>query len=108
MGRPDRAKQNPPVPPAGSTGHGPAATATLPGASTYSPQAAIPVAQPAATSPPASAAASRSAVGGDLSPAFTAAKVRIHGKLIEKFADEIDSSNKGGVRGKIHELADED
>src|SRR5467141_1715894 len=107
MGLLDRVKQNQTVPPAGSTGNGPAATATLPGASTYSPQAAIPVAQPAATAPPASAAASRSAVGGDLSPAFTAAKVQIHAKLIEKFADEIDSSNKAGVREKILELAEE-
>src|SRR5204862_113699 len=84
----DRAKQNQTVPPAGSTGNGPAATATLPGASTYSPQAATPVAQPAATAPPAPAAASRFAVGGDLSPAFTAAKVQIHAKLIRKFAKE--------------------
>src|SRR5437870_13682820 len=101
MGLLDRVKQNQTVPPAGSTGNGPAATATLPGASTYSPQAATPVAQPAATAPPAPAAASRFAVGGDLSPAFTAAKVQIHAKLIEKFADEIDSSNKAGVREKI-------
>jgi len=107
MGLLDRVKQNQTVPPAGSTGNGPAATATLPGASTYTPQAAIPVAQPAATAPPAPAAGSRSAVGGDLSPAFTAAKVQIHAKLIEKFADEIDSSNKAGVREKILELAEE-
>src|SRR5438093_6760634 len=107
MGLLDRVKQNQTVPPAGSTGNGPAATANLPGASTSSPQAAIPVAQPAATAAPAPAAASRFAVGGDLSPAFTAAKVQIHAKLIEKFADEIDSSNKAGVREKILELAEE-
>src|SRR5437588_2492657 len=106
MGLLDRVKQNQTVPPAGSTGNGPA-TATLPGAPTYTPQAAIPVAQPAAPAAPAPASASRSVVGGDLSPAFTAAKVQIHAKLIEKFADEIDSSNKGGVREKIFELAEE-
>src|SRR2546422_11514356 len=108
MGLLDRVKQNQSVPPAGSPGNGPAATATLPGASTYSPQAAIPVAQPAATAPPAPAAGSRSAVGGDLSPAFTAAKGQIHAKLLEKFADEIDSSNKAGVLEQILQLAEED
>src|SRR2546421_12061044 len=107
MGIIERRKQNQSVRRGGSAGNGPAATAPLPGASTYSPQAAIPVAQPAATAPPAPAAASRFAVGGDLSPAFTAAKVQIHAKLIEKFADEIDSSNKAGVREKILELAEE-
>src|SRR3989442_7928039 len=106
MGLLDRVKQNQTAPPAGSAGNGPA-TATLPGAPTYSPQPASPVAQPAATAGPASAAAARTPVGGDLSPAFTAAKVQIHAKLIEKFADEIDSSNKAGVREKIVELAEE-
>jgi len=105
MGLLDRVKQNQTVPPAGST-NGPA-IATLPGAPTYTPQAAIPVAQSAAAAPPAPGAASRSSMGGDLSPAFTAAKVQIHAKLIEKFADEIDSSNKPGVREKIVELAEE-
>jgi len=33
--------------------------------------------------------------------------VQIHAKLIEKFADEIDSSNKPGVREKILELAED-
>ena len=33
--------------------------------------------------------------------------MQIHAKLIEKFADQIDSSNKDGVRAKIVELADE-
>src|SRR6184192_2714510 len=106
MGLLDRVKQNQIVPPAGSTGNGPA-IATLPGAPTYTPQAAIPVAQPAAPATPGPASPSRSPVGGDLSPAFTAAKVQIHAKLIEKFADEIDSSNKAGVREKILELAEE-
>src|SRR5689334_19778592 len=100
MGLLDRVKQNQTVPPAGPSGNGPA-TATLPGANQYTPQPAAPVAQPpapAATS--LSQAAAARPAGGDLSPAFTAAKVQIHAKLIEKFADEIDSSNKPGVREK--------
>ena len=105
MGLLDRVKQNQTVPPAGPTANGPA-VATLPGApATYTSQPANPVAT-AAPAAPAPAAAPRPA-GGDLSPAFTAAKVQIHSKLIEKFADEIDSSNKAGVREKIVELAEE-
>jgi pilus assembly protein CpaF len=104
MGLLDRVKQNQTVPPAGPTSNGPA-TATLPGApAAYTPQPAAPVAPAPAAAP---AAASRAPIGGDLSPAFTAAKVQIHSKLIEKFADEIDSSNKAGVREKIVELAEE-
>ena len=83
MGLLDRVKQNQTVPPAGA-GNGPA-TATLPGATPYTPQAAIPVAQPAATAPPATSLSQRAApTGGELTPAFTAAKVQIHAKLIEK------------------------
>jgi pilus assembly protein CpaF len=112
LGLLDRVKQNQTVPPVGPAGNGPA-TATLPGATPYTPQAAVPVAQPAAPAPAAptslsqAAAAAGRPVGGDLTPAFTAAKVQIHAKLIEKFADEIDSSNKAGVREKIVELAEE-
>ncbi|HET7338240.1 MAG TPA: hypothetical protein VFK22_01715, partial [Candidatus Dormibacteraeota bacterium] len=86
MGLLDRVKQNQTVPPAGPTGNGPA-TATLPGAAPYAPHQSIPAAQPAApvpaspTSLSAAAAASPRAVGGELSPAFTAAKVQIHSKL---------------------------
>ena len=106
MGLLDRVKQNQTVPP-GAAGNGPA-TATLPGANTYTPQAAIPVAQPAATAPPAASLSQRaSASAGEVTPAFTAAKVQIHARLIEKYADEIDSSNKAGVREKILELAEE-
>jgi len=103
MGLLDRVKQNQTAPPAGPSGNGPA-TATLPGATTYTPQPA-PVAQPAAPAPAPSL--SQRSVGAELTPAFTAAKVQIHAKLIEKFADEIDSSNKAGVREKIVELAEE-
>src|SRR5690348_4625238 len=110
MGLLDRVKQNQTVPPAGPASNGPA-TATLPGATPYTPQQSVPVAQPApAQAAPTSlsqAAAARGMGGGELSPAFTAAKVQIHSKLIEKFADEIDSSNKAGVREKILELAEE-
>src|SRR5690349_3646653 len=111
MGLLDRVKQNQTVPPAGPASNGPA-TATLPGATPYAPQQSMPVAQPAAPAPAAptslsQAAAARGVGGGELSPAFTAAKVQIHSKLIEKFADEIDSSNKAGVREKIVELAEE-
>src|SRR6266702_2609902 len=105
MGLLDRVKQNQTVPP-GSAGNGPV-TATLPGATQYTPQTAVPVAtQPAAPVPSLSQRAAV-AVGGEVSPAFTAAKVQIHARLIEKFADEIDSSNKAGVREKIFELAEE-
>ena len=103
MGLLDRVKQNQTVPPAGPTTNGPAATATLPGAPSYTAPAA-----PVATAAPAGpAAAPARPAGGELSPAFTAAKVQIHSKLIEKYADEIDSSNKSGVREKIVELAEE-
>src|SRR5947209_13432581 len=84
MGLLDRVKQNQTVPPAGPTGNGPAATATLPGAATtYAPASATPAAQTAAPAP--APAVQRGPVGGDLSPAFTAAKVQIHSKLLEKF-----------------------
>jgi pilus assembly protein CpaF len=107
MGLLDRVKQNQTVPP-GSAGNGPA-TATLPGAPQYTPQTAVPVAtQPAAPAAPAPLSQrAAGAAGGEVSPAFTAAKVQIHARLIEKFADEIDSSNKPGVREKIVELAEE-
>jgi pilus assembly protein CpaF len=112
MGLLDRVKQNQTVPPGtvGST-NGPA-VGTVPGASsTYSAATSIPVAQtappaPAAPAPSLSSRAS-SATGGELTPAFTAAKVQIHARLIEKYADQIDSSNKSGVREKILELAEE-
>src|SRR6266851_4441136 len=108
MGLLDRVKQNQTgVPaPAAPTTNGPVATAP------YAAATAIPLARPSApveTPAPAPSLSSRaaSAAGGELSPAFTAAKVQIHAKLIEKFADQIDSSNKGGVREKILELAEE-
>src|SRR5260370_839417 len=106
MGLLDRVKQNQTVSPAGPGANSPP-TATLPGAPPSTPQPSMPVAQsaaPAAAAPVslAQAAAARG-VGGELSPAFTAAKVQIHSKLIEKYADEIDSSNKAGVREKIME-----
>src|SRR6266478_4022949 len=108
MGLLDRVKQNQTgVPaPAAPTTNGPVATAP------YAAATAIPLARTAApveTPAPAPSLSSRAAsdTGGEMSPAFTAAKVQIHAKLIEKFADQIDSSNKAGVREKIWELADE-
>jgi pilus assembly protein CpaF len=103
MGLLDRVKQNqtgvPTATPAGGNGGAPAVTTT--GFTTAS---AIPVARPAA--PVAPAPAPRPVMPEQM-PAFTAAKVQIHAKLIERFADQIDSSNKEGVREKIAELADE-
>ncbi len=106
MGLLDRVKQNQTGVPAPATvggGNGPS-TATQGGFVTAS---AIPVARPVApvTAAPMPGAARPS--GPEQMPAFTAAKVQIHARLIERFADQIDSSNKEGVRAKIVELADE-
>ena len=105
MGLLDRVKQNQTGVPAAVTvgGNGPATASAAGGFTTAS---AIPVARPVAPAPSAPPAL-RPAAGGEQLPAFTAAKVQIHAKLIEKFADQIDSSNKEGVRAKIVELADE-
>jgi pilus assembly protein CpaF len=112
MGLLDRVKQSQTVPPTGPSSDGPAATATISGNAPST--TAIPSAKPSVTAPPPAAspslsqrAAQAGATAGELTPAFTAAKVQIHAKLIEKFADQIDSSNKAGVREKIVELADE-
>jgi pilus assembly protein CpaF len=67
----------------------------------------VPKARPTDTVPPPAATAARAPQIGEAPPAFTAAKVQIHAKLIERFADQIDSSNKLGVREKIVELTDE-
>ncbi len=109
MGLLDRVKQNQtgvtPAPGSGGNGPGPSgSTAVAPFGSGPSSSR-----QPIVTdgSAPAAAPAPRQAGSGDMTPAFTAAKVQIHSRLIERFADEIDSSNKSGVRDKIVELADE-
>jgi pilus assembly protein CpaF len=108
MGLLDRVKQNqtgaPPV--SGPASNGPAAATAPGGASSYSQSSAVPKARATDTVPPASAAPRPPAIG-EAPPAFTAAKVQIHAKLIERFADQIDSSNKVGVREKILELAEE-
>ena len=108
MGLLDRVKQNqtgvPAAPVGGNGGTAPAVATT--GFTTAS---ALPVARPAApvaTAAPPAPAPARSLMPEQM-PAFTAAKVQIHAKLIERFADQIDSSNKEGVRAKIAELADE-
>ena len=109
MGLLDRVKQNqtgaPPV--SGPASNGPAVATAPGGATSYSTSSAVPKARPIETVPPPSAAAARPPAVGEAPPAFTAAKVQIHAKLIERFADQIDSSNKVGVREKIVELADE-
>ena len=106
MGLLDRVKQNQTgVPVTGPASNGPAAATAPGGASSYS-TSTVPRPSPTATAPPVSAAPRAPAVG-EAPPAFTAAKVQIHAKLIERFADQIDSSNKTGVREKIVELADE-
>jgi len=109
MGLLDRVKQNQTYPPPGAATNGPP-TVTLPGAApAYPATTSIPLAQPTAPpAPAATAVATRNIVErGEITPAFTAAKVQIHSKLIEKYADQIDSSNKAGVREKIVELAEE-
>jgi len=107
MGLLDRVKQNQTgVPAATVGGNGGSAPVATTGFTTAS---AIPIARPAApaaTAAPPPQPSTRSAVPEQM-PAFTAAKVQIHAKLIERFADQIDSSNKEGVRAKIAELADE-
>ena len=107
MGLLDRVKQNQTGVPAAATvgGNGPTSPGSTGGFTTAS---AIPVARTPApsaatsTAPPVARQPEKEQM-----PAFTAAKVQIHSKLIEKFADQIDSSNKEGVRAKIVELADE-
>src|SRR5487761_142414 len=109
MGLLDRVKQNqtgaPPV--SGPVSNGPAVATAPGGVTSYSTSSAVPKARVTDTVPPPSTAASRPPAAGEAPPAFTAAKVQIHAKLIERFADQIDSSNKAGVREKIVELADE-
>src|ERR1700682_4343079 len=113
MGLLDRVKQNQTVPPGRwAPPNGPPVGPAPGAATTYGAATAIPIAQTAPPTPaPAPSlsqrAASSASTGGDLTPAFTAAKVQIHARLIEKFADQIDSSNKAGVREKILELAEE-
>jgi pilus assembly protein CpaF len=109
MGLLDRVKQNQTgAPPAsGPVSNGPAVATAPGGATSYSTSSAVPKARPTDTVPPASASRPPAVVGEVVPPAFTAAKVQIHAKLIERFADQIDSSNKVGVREKIVELADE-
>jgi pilus assembly protein CpaF len=109
MGLLDRVKQNqtgaPPV--TGPASNGPAVATAPGGATSYSTSSAVPKDRPTDTVPPPLSSAARAPQVGEAPPAFTAAKVQIHAKLIERFADQIDSSNKVGVREKIVELADE-
>src|SRR5438067_152715 len=45
--------------------------------------------------------------GVQLSPAFTAAKVQVHARLLEKYADQLDVTDRDGVQAKITELAED-
>jgi len=94
-GTPGAPTTNGPVPAAGSAGDtaqvmraAPAATATAP-----RPEPPTRIAPPPGADP--------------LSPAFTAAKVHVHAKLLEKYADKLVVTDRQGVRDKIQELADE-
>src|ERR1700694_6327096 len=100
MGLLDRVKQNQTVPPGTvGTANGPAVGTVPPAASTYGPATSIPIAQ---TAPPAPAPAPRlsqragaaAASGGQGTPAFTAAEVQMHDRLVEKIADQTDARNK--------------
>src|SRR5260370_35847385 len=112
MGILARVKQNQtgvpaPVAPAPN---GPATSAP---AAAYAAATSIPIARPAPApveaGPSLSSLAARAAnaAGGEMTPAFTAAKVQIHSKLIQKIAHQIDSSNNAGGPEKIVQLADE-
>ena len=107
MGLLDRVKASqgaPTAPPAAGSNGPPSGVATGLAA-----QAAAAAAQaaPQVTRLAAAATAATSAVGESQSPAFTAAKVQIHTRLLEKYADQLDVTNREGVREKIVELTDE-
>ncbi|HEX6488417.1 MAG TPA: CpaF family protein [Candidatus Dormibacteraeota bacterium] len=45
--------------------------------------------------------------GGSSSTAFISAKAQIHARLVERYADEIDVTDRDGIRKRIAELVDE-
>jgi len=109
MGLLDRVKasQGPGAPGAPAASNGPAPAHV--GANAPAMRAA-PVATATAPSPREEASPTRiqAPVGSDpMSPAFTAAKVHVHAKLLEKYADKLVVTDRVGVREKIQELADE-
>ena len=71
--------------------------------------ATAPAAAPAAPAAPAVAPPPSRLSGGQetLSPAFTAAKVAVHSKLLERYADKLQVTDREGVKEKIQELTDE-
>src|SRR5260370_13138404 len=97
MGLLDRVKQNQTAPPAPTGGTNGPAVGTIPGGATTYGATAIPVAPGVTTAaPPVPSLSQRAAaagVGGDLTPAFTAANGQIHARLIEKHAHQIPSSD---------------
>src|SRR5579859_2526172 len=103
MGLLDRVK-------ASQTGIAPPPAPAQPGAPPQpgAPEAAPPGANEAVRAgPPGVEPGPASQVHHELSPAFTAAKVHIHARLVERYADQIDVTDRGFVRTKISELTDE-
>ena len=109
MGLLDRVKasQVPGAPGASAASNGPAPVNV---GDTAPAMRAAPAATATAPAPREEASPSRiQAPGGSdpMSPAFTAAKVSVHAKLLEKYADKLVVTDRVGVREKIQELADE-
>jgi pilus assembly protein CpaF len=100
------------APPSNGVPGSPAGSVAVPVAPAGAPVEAT-VAAPAAPAgpapPPAAPAAPQAPARSTepLSPAFTAAKVQVHAKLLEKFADQLDVTDRQGVRDKIVELTEE-
>jgi pilus assembly protein CpaF len=63
--------------------------------------------QPAAVAGVAGSPAALDRPQDSISPAFTAVKVQVHTRLLEKFADQLDVTDRAGVKAKIVELCDE-
>jgi pilus assembly protein CpaF len=116
MGLLDRVKASQtgvPVAPGTPNGPTPTAVATTPVSIPTPPVgrlATAPVTATATATPPPTPVAppARTPAGAEsLSPAFTAAKVHVHSKLLERYADKLQVTDRAGVRDKIQELADE-
>src|SRR5581483_4654678 len=95
--------------PAGGNGAAtppPVPTGTRSGLPTMTPPA--PVRPPAAVPARAPSPRPPSGVGTETTnPAFTAAKVHVHAKLLERYADKLQVTDRQGVKEKIQELTDE-
>jgi pilus assembly protein CpaF len=69
-------------------------------------QASVEPEKPAAT-PPAPVPAGGGSAANRASASWVSAKAQIHARLVEKYADEIDVTDRDGVRKRIAELVDE-